>query len=109
MKGESLDLPVSVWLLDNCSVKETKICWRCFLCGPPQNFSLVVQYGARGSIVVKALCFKPQGRGFQALRGECLFFFFPIYLTLPATLGPGVHSASIRNEYQKQKNNVSGE
>jgi hypothetical protein len=28
---------------------------------------------------------------------------------LPATLGPGVHSAYNRNEYQKQKKNVSGE
>jgi hypothetical protein len=35
--------------------------------------------------------------------------FSPIYLILPAALGPGVHSASNRNEYQKQKNNVSGE
>jgi hypothetical protein len=35
--------------------------------------------------------------------------FFSIYLILPAALGPGVHSASNRNEYQKQKNNVSGE
>jgi hypothetical protein len=34
-----------------------------------------------------------------------------IYLSiLPAALGPGVYSASNRNEYQKQKNNnVSGE
>jgi hypothetical protein len=32
-----------------------------------------------------------------------------IYLILPATLSPGVYSASNRNEYQKQKNNVSGE
>jgi hypothetical protein len=33
-----------------------------------------------------------------------------IYLFLPAALGPGVHSASNRNEYQKHKNyNVSGE
>jgi hypothetical protein len=30
-----------------------------------------------------------------------------IYLILPAALGPGVHSASNRNECQKQKN-VSG-
>jgi hypothetical protein len=37
------------------------------------------------------------------------FFFFSIYLILPAALGPGVHSASDRNEYQKQKNHVSGE
>jgi hypothetical protein len=36
-------------------------------------------------------------------------FFSSIYLILPAALGPGVHSASNRNEYQKQKNNVSGE
>jgi hypothetical protein len=33
--------------------------------------------------------------------------FFLIYLILPAPLGPGVYSASKRNEYQKQKNNVS--
>jgi hypothetical protein len=32
--------------------------------------------------------------------------FFPIYLILPATLGPWVHSAFNGNEYQKQKNNV---
>jgi hypothetical protein len=31
------------------------------------------------------------------------------YLILPAALGPGVQPASNRNEYQKQKNNVSGE
>jgi hypothetical protein len=35
--------------------------------------------------------------------------FFSIYLILPTALGPGVHSASNRNEYQKRKNNVSGE
>jgi hypothetical protein len=35
--------------------------------------------------------------------------FFSIYLILPAALGPGVLSASNRNEYKKQKNNVSGE
>jgi hypothetical protein len=46
---------------------------------------------AGGSAVVKALCHKPEG------------------LILPAALGPVVYSASKRNEYQKQKNNVSGE
>jgi hypothetical protein len=34
---------------------------------------------------------------------------FSIYLIIPAVLGLGVHSASNGNEYQKQKNNVSGE
>jgi hypothetical protein len=33
---------------------------------------------------------------------------FTIYLILPAALGPGVYFSK-RNEYQKQKNNVSGE
>jgi hypothetical protein len=31
------------------------------------------------------------------------------YVILQAALGPGVYSASNRNEYQKQKNNVSRE
>jgi hypothetical protein len=35
--------------------------------------------------------------------------FFSIYLIVPAAIGPGVYSASNRNEYQKQKNNVCGE
>jgi hypothetical protein len=34
---------------------------------------------------------------------------FLIYLILQAALGPRVRSASNRNEYQKQKNNVIGE
>jgi hypothetical protein len=32
--------------------------------------------------------------------------FLSIYLILPAALGPGVYSASNRNEYQKQKSNA---
>jgi hypothetical protein len=62
--------------------------------------------GAGGS--VKALCYKPEGRGFETRWSEW-FIFFPIYLILPAALGPGVYSVSNRNEYQKQKNNVCGE
>jgi hypothetical protein len=62
--------------------------------------------GARGSIVVKALCYKLEGRGFETRWSE---WFLSSYLILPAVLGPGVHSASNRNEYQKQKSNVSGD
>jgi hypothetical protein len=36
-----------------------------------------------------------------------VIFFFLTYLILPAALGPGVYSASNRNEYQK--NDVTGE
>jgi hypothetical protein len=42
-------------------------------------------------------------RRFEARRGE--WFFFSIYLILPAALGPGVYSVSniLVNEYQKQQ------
>jgi hypothetical protein len=61
--------------------------------------------GARGSLVVKALGYKPESRGFETLLGEILN-----YLNLLAALGPRVYSASNRNEYWKhKKNNVSGE
>jgi hypothetical protein len=35
--------------------------------------------------------------------------FFSIYLIFPAELGPDVYLVSNRNDYQTQKNNVSGE
>jgi hypothetical protein len=34
-------------------------------------------------------------------------FFLSIYLIILAALGPGIHSASKRNEYQKQKSAAS--
>jgi hypothetical protein len=61
--------------------------------------------GAGGGAVVKALRYKPEGRGFETQLDE---WIFSIYLILPAALGPGVYYASNGNEYQKQKN-VSGE
>jgi hypothetical protein len=38
----------------------------------------------------------------------CMKYATSRRVILPAALGPGVYSASNRNEYQKQKNNVSG-
>jgi hypothetical protein len=58
---------------------------------------MVVQW-----VVVKELCYKPKGRGFDTWRGE---WFLSIYLILLAALGPGVYSASNRKEYQKQTRN----
>jgi hypothetical protein len=58
------------------------------------------------SVVVKAPCHTPEGRGFETRRGV---YIFSIYLILPAALGPRVYLASNRNEYQKRKNNVSEE
>jgi hypothetical protein len=68
------------------------------------EYSLLL--GVRGSIVVKALCYKPEGRVFETRWGER---FLSSYLILLIALGPGVYSASNRNEYQKHKNNVSGD
>jgi hypothetical protein len=59
-----------------------------------------------GSKVVRTVCSKPEGRGFETRWVE---WMFSIYQILPTALGPGFHSASNRIEYQKQKNNVSGE
>jgi hypothetical protein len=50
-------------------------------------FYLQNSYGARGSLVVKVLCYNPGGRGFQTLWGE---WIFPIFLILSTALGPGV-------------------
>jgi hypothetical protein len=67
---------------------------------------LLLLTGARGSVVVEALCYKPEGRGLQTRYCELIF---SICLILSAAVGPGVYSASNRNGFQKQKNNVSGE
>jgi hypothetical protein len=50
---------------------------------------------AHSSVVVKALCYKPEGSG---LIPDEVNVFFSIYLILLATLDPGVYSASNRNE-----------
>jgi hypothetical protein len=42
-------------------------------------------------------------------RSDEVTEFLSMYLILSASLVPRVHSASNRNEYQKQQNNVSGE
>jgi hypothetical protein len=52
--------------------------------------------GARGSLVVKALGYKPESRRFETLWSEILNLSI-----LPAALGPGVYSASNKNEYWK--------
>jgi hypothetical protein len=50
--------------------------------------------GASGSVVVK----EPEGKVAVSIPDEINFY---IYLILPAAVGPGVYSASNRNEYQK--------
>jgi hypothetical protein len=55
--------------------------------------------------MAEALCYKPNGSGSSP---DDVIEFFQC-LILPAAVGPGVHAASNRNEYQKQKKkDVSG-
>jgi hypothetical protein len=61
---------------------------------------------SRGSVVIKLLFYKPECRGFETRRDERIF---SIYLILSAALSFEICSASNKNEYQKQNNNVSGE
>jgi hypothetical protein len=61
---------------------------------------------AGGGVMVKALHYKPEGHGFETQLCERFLSIFHIF---PATISPGVYSASSRNDYQKKKNNVSGE
>jgi hypothetical protein len=61
-----------------------------------------MRLGARGSVVVTATNRKVAG----SVPNEVIFLNLP---NLPAALGPGVYSASNRNEYQKHTNNVNGE
>jgi hypothetical protein len=46
--------------------------------------SLFQENGARGSVVVMALCYKPESRGIASRLGG----FFLIYLILPAAVWP---------------------
>jgi hypothetical protein len=50
--------------------------------------------------MAEELYHKLEDRGFDSQLGH---WIFSIYLILPAALGPGVYSASYRNEHQKQK------
>jgi hypothetical protein len=59
-----------------------------------------IETEARGNVVVKALHHEQKSRGFQTNWGELIV---SISRVLPAAGGPGVYSATNRNEYQKQK------
>jgi len=55
-----------------------------------------VKFGDRGSTVVKVLCYKSEGRWID--RSWCQWIFIDIK-SFRSHYGPGVDSASNRNEY----------
>jgi hypothetical protein len=54
--------------------------------------------GARGSAVVEALRYKPEGRGFDS---RWCHWIFSLTYSFRSHYGPGVDSACNRNEYQE--------
>jgi hypothetical protein len=46
----------------------------------------ILLFGARGSVVVKSLCYKPEGRGFDTRRGDFLNLPNPSGRTRPWSL-----------------------
>jgi hypothetical protein len=48
-----------------------------------------------GSREIKALCYRPEGRGFET---RCDEWFLSIYVILPVAPDPEVYSTSNRNE-----------
>jgi hypothetical protein len=74
-----------------------------FPCSSKEIILSTQENGVRGSVVVKALCYSRKVAGSITDKVNS-----SIYLILPAALGPGVYSASNRNEYRThKKNNVS--
>jgi hypothetical protein len=57
------------------------------------------KYRSTSNVVVEAVCYKSEGRGFKTRRGE---LNFSIYLILPAALGPGVYPASNKNKVSRE-------
>jgi hypothetical protein len=89
--------------LTNCSFVRVSQHWT-----KTGNFNLLL-FNAWGHAVVPSLRHYATSWKVTGSISDEVNEFFSIYLIIPAALGSGVDSASNRNEYQKQKNNVSGE
>jgi hypothetical protein len=71
------------------------------------NFTQIFSSHIHLSQTVQKLfrCYKPEGRGFESRRGG---FFFNWPNSSSRTMGPGVDSASNRNEYQESSWGIKG-
>jgi hypothetical protein len=63
-------------------------------------------HSSRSNVVIKALCYKTEGSGFQIRWGE---LNFSIYLILPAALALGFTQPQTETSIRNRNNNVSGE
>jgi hypothetical protein len=97
-----------VWHFWVCFRKLLRICFRSYSCWHSCNYTYISEgcYTPSGSLVVKSLCLQARR---SRVQDPMRWMHFSVYLILPVEIGPGLYSAHNRNEYQKQKNNVSGE
>jgi hypothetical protein len=63
---------------------------------PPEKTCYPFYNGARDGVVDEALRYKPEGRGFESRLCHWIFY----WQSFRSHYGPGVDSASNRNEYQ---------
>jgi hypothetical protein len=73
-----------------------------------QERSSALEVAGGGQAVEKWLRYYATSRKVEGSKRNEVDELLSIYLILPAALSPGVYSASKRNEYRKQRNNVSG-
>jgi hypothetical protein len=69
------------------------------------HFGFTRKWGHAVAYSVEVLCYKPEGRGFECRWGG----FFQVTYSFQAQYGPGVDSASNRNEYQECFLGVTGD
>jgi hypothetical protein len=65
---------ITIFLTDVASIL-LRVVFFCFRIIPFIGFLICIL--ARGSVVVKALCYKPEGRGFDTRGGDFFFFNLP--------------------------------
>jgi hypothetical protein len=63
---------------------------------PKLKSAVKYHYGARGGVVLKEIRYKPGGRGFDS---RWCYWNFAVTQSFRSHYGPGVDSASNRNEY----------
>jgi hypothetical protein len=98
--ASSLSGPPSMWLLSVGLCKEESVCSTCTAGYSWNEVENDHNYWGTMGTMLKA--------GRSRVRDRWREWIFSIYLILPAAVGPGVHLASNRNKYQKQKKKFLG-
>ena len=99
--GHNCVMPQTSWSNDHHAGRDpvrTKIVVDNKIIEQVNLFNSLGNIGDRGSTVVRVLCYKSEGRWFDPSWCHWIFHWHKSFRLL---YGPGVDSASNRNEYQK--------